>query len=59
MSRSPKDENEGRKIDPDFTSRNWLILTRIARLGYSPKEANQIMRKIEAGKITLKDVKQK
>jgi len=59
MSRSVKNESEGRKIDLDFTSRNWLTLTRIARMGYSPKEAKHIMKKIEAGKMTLRDVKKK
>jgi len=46
-------------IGADFEGRNWLTLVRLARLGYSPKEAKQIMRKIEAGKMTLRDVKKK
>lgn len=47
------------KIGVDFEGRNWLTLVRLARLGYSPKEAKRIMRKIEAGKMTLRDVKKK
>ena len=53
------DKVENLQIDRDFISRNWLTLTRLARLGYSPKEAKRIMRRIEAGKMTLKDVKKK
>ena len=43
----------------DFEGRNWITLVRLARLGYKPKEAKQIMRDIEAGKLILKDVKKK
>lgn len=45
------------KIDKDFISRNWLALSRLSRMGYTPDEAKRIMRKIEAGKITFRDVK--
>jgi hypothetical protein len=48
-----------RDIDKDFVSRNWLFLTRLSRMGYSPDEAKQIMRKIEAGKISFKDLIEK
>lgn len=48
-----------RKIDLDFESRNWLFLVRLSRMGYSPKEAKQIMRDIESGKLKFKDVKTK
>jgi len=48
-----------RDIDKDFVSRNWLFLTRLARMGYSPDEAKQIMLKIEAGKISFKDLIEK
>ena len=51
--------NKGRKIDLDFESRNWLALVRLSRMGYSPKEAKQIMRDIEAGKLAFKDVRKK
>jgi hypothetical protein len=46
-------------IDLDFVSRNWLALARLSRMGYSPDESKQIMRDIEAGKLTFKDVKKK
>ena len=46
-------------IDKDFVSRNWLFLTRLARMGYSPEEAKRIMRDIEAGKISFKDLIEK
>lgn len=47
------------KIDKDFESRNWLGLSRLACMGYSRKESIRIMRDIEAGKLTFKDVKKK
>jgi len=47
------------KIDLDFISRNWLGLSRLGRLGYNRKEAMRIIRDIEAGKLTFKNVKKK
>ena len=45
-----------RDIDKDFESRNWLLLTRLARMGYNPEEAKSITRDIEAGKINFRDL---
>jgi hypothetical protein len=47
------------EIDKDFESRNWIGLSRLARMGYSLDEAKCMMRDIEAGKITFKDLKEK
>ena len=45
------------EIDRDLESRNWLGLSRLARMGYSREEAIRIMKDIEAEKLTFKDVK--
>jgi len=44
------------EIDRDFESRNWLGLTRLACMGYSPEEAKRIMRDIEAGRMSFRDL---
>lgn len=49
-------EQKTHEIDRDFESLNWLGLTRFARIGYSPEEAKSIMRDIEAGRISFKDM---
>jgi len=54
-----KMKQKGREIDKDFISRNWLSLTRLARKGYSKKESTRIMKDIEAGKLTFRDIKRK
>jgi hypothetical protein len=46
-------------IDRDFESRNWLYLARLARMGYPPEEAKRIMRDIEAGKMSFRDLERK
>ena len=48
-----------RQIDKDFISRNWLYLSRLARMGYNKKESIRIMKDIEAGKLTFRDIKRK
>jgi len=50
---------QARDIDKDFESRNWLLLSRLARMGYNPKEAKSITRDIEAGKISFRDLIEK
>lgn len=50
-------KSEGRKIDLDFQSRNWMLLTKLSRMGYSVREAKRLARSIEAGKISLRDLK--
>lgn len=52
-------KQKGREIDKDFISRNWLALTRLARMGYNKKESIRIMKEIEAGKLTFRDIKRK
>ena len=44
-------------VDRGFESRNWLGLSRLAHMGYSREEGICIMREIEAGKLSFKDVK--
>ena len=46
-------------VDRGFESRNWLGLSRLACTGYSREGAIHIMREIEAGKLSFKDVKGK
>lgn len=46
------------EIDRDFVSRNWLFLTRLARMGFTPEEAKRIMRDIEAGRMSFRDLKE-
>ena len=46
-----------RKIDLDFISRNWLLLTRLSRMGYSVPKSKCLARRIEAGKMSLRDLK--
>jgi hypothetical protein len=44
----------------DFESRNWLILVRLGRMGYTNEEAERICHDLEEGKIkSLKDIKPK
>ena len=59
MSKTEENKSIGRKIDLDFVSRNWMLLVKLDRLGFSPEEAKQIARKIEAGKIILRDLVKK
>ncbi len=47
-------KQKAHEIDKDFESRNWLGLTRLARMGYSPEEAKCIMQNIETGKINFR-----
>lgn len=54
-----KMETKEHQIDKDFISRNWLHLTRLARMGYNKKESIRIMKDIEAGKLTFRDIKRK
>ena len=44
------------KIDKDFESRNWLLLTRLSKMGFEPDEAKKIVAAIEDHKITFKEV---
>jgi hypothetical protein len=52
-------KEKNHQIDKDFISRNWLFLSRLACMGYNKKESIRIMKDIEAGKMTFKDVKKK
>ena len=44
------------KIDEDFDSRNWLILSRLSKMGFDPEDARKIARAIEKGGIDFKQV---
>ncbi len=44
------------EIGKDFESRNWLLLNRLADMGFNKKEAVGIVKAIEEGKITFKQV---
>lgn len=44
------------KIGIDSESRNWLLLNRLADMGFNKKEAIGITKAIEEGKITFKQV---
>jgi hypothetical protein len=43
-------------IGEDFVSRNWLILTRLSKMGFEPEEAKTIVKAIEDHKITFREV---
>ena len=45
------------KIDLDFVSRNWLLLLKFARREYSPSRSKRLARAIEAGRMSLRDLK--
>lgn len=42
------------RIDEDLISRNWLLLARLAQMGYDREEAILLAEKIESGEICLK-----
>jgi len=44
------------KIDLDFISRNWLLLLKLARRGYSPSRSKRLARAIEADRMSLRDL---
>lgn len=50
-------KSNGRKVDLDFESRNWLLLVKLSKLGYSAKEAKRLAKKIETGRMSLRDLK--
>ena len=52
-----KNKKEAPKIGVDFLGRNWLILVRLARLGYSPSRAKRLARSMENGHLSLRDLK--
>lgn len=43
-------------IDEDFVSRNWLLLTRLSKMDFTPTEAKKIVHAIEDHKLTFREV---
>ena len=43
-------------VDKEFENRNWLLLVRLDKMGFTIEEADRIARAIESDEIRFKEV---
>ena len=45
------------KIDINFVSRNWLLLCRLSCMGFTPRQAKLLTKKIELGEVKFRELR--